>query len=215
MLLTLALPFGCVGCSDGGSASYDQISGAEAKALMDSESGYIIIDARTQEEYDQGHIPGAIMIPEYEIAVRAENELPDKDQLIVRRNEAWRKVYYEHFENVKGGTPTFASILTHLYESTGNIEPSFSSKMLATIFPDKPIWDRYVVQNLNMELIGTTKEERLENAIVLYANMEKWYADFLQTEKAKECIEVFDRVMPDYKHISNIKKIDSILWSIR
>ena len=83
MLLTLALPFGCVGCSDGGSATYDQISGAEAKALMDSESGYIIIDARTQEEYDQGHIPEAIMIPEYEIADRAEKELPDKDQLIL------------------------------------------------------------------------------------------------------------------------------------
>ena len=83
MLLTLALPFGCVGCSDGGSASYDQISGAEAKALMDSESGYIIIDARTKSEYDEGHIPGAILIPEYEIADRAEKELPDKDQLIL------------------------------------------------------------------------------------------------------------------------------------
>ena len=83
MLLTLALPFGCVGCSDGGSASYEQISGAEAKALMDSESGYIIIDARTQEEYDGGHIPGAILIPEYEIADRAENEFPDKNQLIL------------------------------------------------------------------------------------------------------------------------------------
>ena len=83
MLLTLALPFGCVGCSDGDSAIYDQISGAEAKALMDSESGYIIIDARTQEEYDQGHIPGAILIPEYEIADRAEKELPDKNQLIL------------------------------------------------------------------------------------------------------------------------------------
>ena len=83
MLLTLALPFGCVGCSYGGSATYDQISGAEAKALMDSESGYIIIDARTQEEYNQGHIPGAILIPEYEIADCAEKELPDKDQLIL------------------------------------------------------------------------------------------------------------------------------------
>lgn len=134
---------------------------------------------------------------------------------IVRRNEAWRKVYYEHFEHVKGGTPTFASILMHLYECTGNIEPSFSSKMLATIFPDKPIWDRYVVQNLNLELVGITKEERLENAIALYADIEKWYAKFLQTDKAKECIEAFNRVMPDYQHISNIKKIDSILWSIR
>ena len=83
MLLTLALPFGCVGCSDGGSATYEQINGAEAKALMDSESGYIIIDARTQSEYDEGHIPGAILIPEYEIADRAKKELPDKDQLIL------------------------------------------------------------------------------------------------------------------------------------
>ena len=82
-LLTFTLPFGCVGCSDGGSATYEQISGAEAQALMDSESGYIVIDARTQEEYDQGHIPGAILIPEYEIADRAEKELPDKDQLIL------------------------------------------------------------------------------------------------------------------------------------
>ena len=83
MLLTLALPFGCAGCSGGGSATYDQISGAEAKALMDSESGYIIIDARTQPEYDEGHIAGAILIPEYEIADRAEKELPDKNQLIL------------------------------------------------------------------------------------------------------------------------------------
>ena len=82
-LLTFALPFGCFGCSDGGSATYEQISGAEAKALMDSESGYIIIDARTQSEYDEGHIPGAILIPEYEIADRAEKELPDKNQLIL------------------------------------------------------------------------------------------------------------------------------------
>ena len=133
----------------------------------------------------------------------------------VRRNEAWRKVYYEYFESIKGGMPTFASILTHLYEYTGKIEPSFSSKMLATIFPDKPIWDPHVVQNLNMALVGATTPERLKNAIALYADMEKWYANFLQTEKAKECIEAFDCVMPDYKHISSIKKIDSILWSIR
>ena len=79
MLLTLALPVGCVGCaSEGGSASYDQISGAEAKALMDSESGYIILDAREQDEYDERHIPGAILIPYGEIADRAGKELPDR-----------------------------------------------------------------------------------------------------------------------------------------
>ncbi len=119
MLLTFALPFGCVGCSDGGSATYDQISGAEAKALMDSESGYIIIDARTQEEYDQGHIPGAILIPEYEIADRAEKELPDKDQLILVYCRSGRRSKIAAEELVKLGytnVKEFGGIIDWKYE---------------------------------------------------------------------------------------------------
>lgn len=134
---------------------------------------------------------------------------------IVRRNQTWRKVYYEYFEYIKNKKPTFASILTYLYEKTGNVEPSFASKMLATIIPEKPIWDHYVIENLNFKLVGATKRERLENAIAIYSDIEKWYEDFLQTDEAKECIEVFDRMLPKYKNISSIKKIDSIIWSIR
>lgn len=62
---------------------YEQISGEEAKRLMDTEREYIIIDARTIEEFNEGHIEGAILIPEYEIGERAEKELTDKDQLIL------------------------------------------------------------------------------------------------------------------------------------
>ena len=119
MLLTLALPFGCVGCSGGGSATYDQISGAEAKALMDSESGYILIDARTQEEYDEGHIPGAILIPEYEIADRAEKELPDKDQLILVYCRSGRRSKIAAEELVKLGytnVKEFGGIIDWKYE---------------------------------------------------------------------------------------------------
>lgn len=119
MLLTLALPFGCVGCSNGGSATYEQISGAEAKALMDSESGYIIIDARTQEEYDEGHIPGAILIPEYEIADRAEKELPDKDQLILVYCRSGRRSKIAAEELVKLGytnVKEFGGIIDWGYE---------------------------------------------------------------------------------------------------
>ena len=62
---------------------YEQITAEDAKKLMDAESDYIIVDARTEEEFAEGHIPGAILIPEYEIADRAQSELPDKDQLIL------------------------------------------------------------------------------------------------------------------------------------
>ena len=63
--------------------TYERINAEEAKAIMDRESGYIIIDARTQSEYDEGHIPGAILIPEYEIANKAGELLKDKNQLIL------------------------------------------------------------------------------------------------------------------------------------
>ena len=118
-LLMFTLPFGCVGCSNGGSASYDQISGAEAKALMDSESGYIIIDARTREEYDEGHILGAILIPEYEIADRAEKELPDKDQLILVYCRSGRRSKIAAEELVKLGytnVKEFGGIIDWEYE---------------------------------------------------------------------------------------------------
>lgn len=62
---------------------YVNITAEEAKQIMDTEEGYIILDVRTQEEYDQGHIPGAIVIPHEEIAEKAEEVLTDKDQLIL------------------------------------------------------------------------------------------------------------------------------------
>ena len=62
---------------------YEQISGEQAKHLMDTEKDYIIIDARTEEEFNEGHIEGAILIPEYEIGERAEKELLNKDQLVL------------------------------------------------------------------------------------------------------------------------------------
>ena len=119
MLLTFVLSFGCIGCSDGGSATYEQISGAEAKALMDSESGYVIIDARTQEEYNQGHIPGAILIPEYEIADRAEKELTDKEQLILVYCRSGRRSKIAAEELVKLGytnVKEFGGIIDWEYE---------------------------------------------------------------------------------------------------
>ena len=64
-------------------AVYMNITAEEAKQIMDTEEGYIILDVRTQEEYDQGHIPGAIVISHDEIVEKAEEVLTDKDQLIL------------------------------------------------------------------------------------------------------------------------------------
>ena len=64
-------------------AVYLNITAQQAKEIMDSQEGYIILDTRTKEEYDESHIPGAILIPHDEILDKAETVLPDKDQLIL------------------------------------------------------------------------------------------------------------------------------------
>ena len=64
-------------------ASFVNITAEKAKQLMDTEENYIILDVRTQEEYDQGHIPGATLIPDNRIDADAEKILTDKNQLIL------------------------------------------------------------------------------------------------------------------------------------
>lgn len=65
------------------SSSYQQVDAETAKELMDTEDDYVILDVRTQAEYDEGHIPGAILIPHDTVTTAAEDALPDKGQLIL------------------------------------------------------------------------------------------------------------------------------------
>ena len=64
-------------------ASYRQVSMDEAITMMEEESGYIILDVRTPEEFADKHIPGAVNIPNETIGTEEIPELPDKDQLIL------------------------------------------------------------------------------------------------------------------------------------
>lgn len=83
ILISLSF-FGTTACKGGeNNIAYQQITPNQAKEIMDTEQDYIIIDARTEEEFAQGHIEGAILIPEYEVKERAEKQLPEKDALIL------------------------------------------------------------------------------------------------------------------------------------
>ncbi len=85
ILAALAAVFVLASCTQntGTRNEYVQITQEEAKKIMDTQTGYVILDVRTDEEFAIGHIPGAILIPDYEIGERAESELTDKNQLIL------------------------------------------------------------------------------------------------------------------------------------
>ena len=102
------------------SATYEQITAQEAKAIMDAQTDYIIIDARTQEEFEQGHIKGAVLIPEYEIAAKAEKALPNKDSLILVYCRSGRRSKIASQELVKLGytnVKEFGGIIDWPYET--------------------------------------------------------------------------------------------------
>lgn len=80
ILLALLVLAGCKGEK---TMTYEQITQEEAKRIMDTQTDYVLLDTRTDEEFAQGHIEGAIMIPEYEITEKAESVIPDKDTLIL------------------------------------------------------------------------------------------------------------------------------------
>lgn len=81
---TLLLLAGCGSKnSNAENNSYRQIDMEEAEKIMQEEKDYIILDVRTPEEYEEGHIPHAINIPNETISTKEISELPNKEQLIL------------------------------------------------------------------------------------------------------------------------------------
>ena len=77
------LVFFCVGCAVG--KGYTSMSMDEAREIIeeDTDHEYLIVDVRTQEEYDKGHIPGAMLLPLADIREGNVDALPDKDQAMM------------------------------------------------------------------------------------------------------------------------------------
>ena len=106
ILLFALMLTGCAGAGNQ-TNSYRQISMDEAAAMMEQESGYIILDVRTPEKIEKKHIPNAINIPNENIGTDEISALPDKDQLIMvycrsgrRSKEAAKKLVALGYTNI-------------------------------------------------------------------------------------------------------------------
>lgn len=85
---------------DGMVNSYKQITQDEARTMMASDDGHVIVDVRREDEFEAGHIPGAICIPNESITDTMPEQLPDKNQVILiycrsgrRSKEAAQKLF--------------------------------------------------------------------------------------------------------------------------
>ncbi len=82
-ILSILLPvFLCAVCS-AQAEGYTQIDQETAKRMMEADDGHVVVDVRRQDEYDAGHIPGAVLIPNESIGCDSPEALPDYDQIIL------------------------------------------------------------------------------------------------------------------------------------
>ena len=119
LLLFLLLLTGCAQKLDGdgmvGKTTYVQIDQEKAKAMMAVDDGHIIVDVRRQDEYDAGHIPGAILIPNESITDTKPEQLPDLEQIIL--------VYCRSGRRSKEAAQKLADMgYTNIYEFGGIID---------------------------------------------------------------------------------------------
>lgn len=86
MLMVSICLFSICGCNkqeEVAANSYEQISAEEAKKIMDTEKDCVVLDVREADEYEEGHIENAVLLPHEDIKSRAEDVIPDKDKLIL------------------------------------------------------------------------------------------------------------------------------------
>ena len=113
----------CTACSSGtqtvegteAQQSFTQISRQEAAEMMEKDDGHIILDVRRQDEFESGHIPGAVCIPNESIGTERPAQLPDPDQIIL--------VYCRSGNRSKQASKKLAAMgYTNVYEFGGIID---------------------------------------------------------------------------------------------
>jgi len=130
----------------------------------------------------------------------------------VRRNDEFCNIFFKYMESQKDNRVLkFTDVISYIYSETRRIEPSFSSKMLATINANAPVWDSHVLSQLSIKPPTYSHANRLQSTIDTYSLLEKWYNDYLQTQNAGDIISCFDTLI-QCNNLTNVKKIDLVLW---
>jgi hypothetical protein len=136
----------------------------------------------------------------------------------IRRNADWCLTYFSFLETNKLNLDiTFDAILRTIYESTHRLEPSFSSKILATIRTDKPVYDSQVRRNLQARLpsVSSPFEARLSGLVAVYSMLETRMQEALAHPDYEMLAAKFDERFPEFAEFSRMKKLDLLLWQSR
>lgn len=134
---------------------------------------------------------------------------------IRQRTDKWYTEYYSFMESGKNRPVRFEEVLDHIHIILERYEPSFSSKLAATLDPNEPVWDKYVIKNTEQKAPYYTASNKFEKAKNIFGNIRQWYIKQMNSDEGKMMIEIFNNMVKDHNKITNVKKVDFILWKTR
>jgi hypothetical protein len=133
----------------------------------------------------------------------------------VRRNSTWQSAFYGLLQQNKSKRQSFADVLRALHAATGRAEASFASKLVASVDPDMPVIDAFVLKNLGLRLPRAGPiEMRLARMVELHDVIRQSFSDYLGSDMGRRLVARFQESYPD-RRVTPVKMLDLVLWKAR
>lgn len=148
-----------------------------------------------------------------------------------RSKKTWRPPYFAYMKELRAlrdrgdPLPSFGIALRHLatnlpLTASGKerVEASFTSKLLATLAPDKPVWDKLILDHFKLNVPDPNGVDRIAAAIAKFESIECGIRKELAHTSWPERRASFDRAFRDRDvetRITDIKALDLLIWATR
>lgn len=185
---------------------YNQISQEKAQEMMQLDDGHVIVDVRRQDEYDAGHIPGAILIPNESIGDEMPAGLPDFDQIIL--------IYCRSGNRSRQAAEKLADIgYTQVYEF-GGIQDWTGEIEVTVDEPEETVTEEKAAEEMiteeELEVVKPSAE------LVLEVNGKRFYPELAENSSAEAFFEKLkegrlDLELHDY---GSFEKVGPLPWEL-
>lgn len=135
-----------------------------------------------------------------------------------QRPESWYSAFYESFEEwkYKRQMISFSAVLADLKHRTKQFEPSFSSKLVAVLDPQAPVWDTELLARWNLKAPWHGHSDRFAAIVQVYEALRTSMTALVEARDGRSIAGEFDQAFPtEAPELTAMKKVDLTLWQLR
>ena len=128
-----------------------------------------------------------------------------------RYPKKFRQDYFVYMERCKEAELSFEEALSYFLKY-GTLEVSFSSKLVHTLDPEQPIWDKNVTdRHFGYKIPACGPKDREKKILDRYKRYKRDFLNYVASDDGKAIIRAFDEAFPK-TGFTDLKKVDFVLW---